>query len=473
MIFSSLKFMIFFPVVTLIYYLIPRKLKVYWLLAASYYFYMSWNMKYVMLIATSTLVSYLCAIAIEKTSSVKKKRIYIAVALIISLGILFIFKYFNFVVKSIASIVTFNPVYLKLILPVGISFYTFQTLSYVVDVYKGKIQAERNLGVYAAFVSFFPQLVAGPIERATNLLPQIKRESRFNYDMACEGVFLIIWGLYKKIVIADNLAVWADKVYGSVSSYSGSSLLLATLFFTFQIYCDFSGYSDIARGSAKLFNIELMENFKSPYFSTSIKEFWGRWHISLSTWFRDYVYIPLGGNRVSKVRTIINLMITFLVSGLWHGANWTFVLWGGIHGIGQVIENVLGIEKYQKHNFFWPVRVLFTFLFVMLAWVFFRAADISAAFYIIKHIFVGISNPVTYIISGFKSLGINKITLLKIAVIYVLPLFVYDYYCLHKNAYKCLQEKSVSVRYSLLTLAIVLMLLFGYVGQSTFVYFQF
>lgn len=330
MLFNSLEYAIFLPCVFLLYWVLPHKLRWVILLISSYYFYMSWNAKYVVLIATTTFVSYICAIFIEKTEKTVYKRFCLIVGLVLSLGILYFFKYYNFSMDLIERFVPITAPRYSFLLPVGISFYTFQTLSYVIDVYRGEVSAEKNLGIYATFVSFFPQLVAGPIERTANLMPQINSKKNFNYESARYGVRLALWGLFKKMVIADNLAVWVDKVYGNVTSYEGCSLAVAAFFFSIQIYCDFSGYSDIARGSAKLLDIELMENFRSPYFSASIKEFWGRWHISLSTWFRDYVYIPLGGNRVSKGRNVINYMITFLVSGLWHGDNLTFVVWGGI-----------------------------------------------------------------------------------------------------------------------------------------------
>ena len=330
MLFNSMAYAIFLPLVFIIYWCIPSKYRWILLLGASYYFYMSWNPKYVVIIAFTTAVSYLCALALEKVSSQPLRKIIVFIALMLCLGVLFIFKYYNFTLKTISHFISFEPKYLDFLLPVGISFYTFQTLSYVIDVYRKEIKAEKHFGIYATFVSFFPQLVAGPIERSGNLLPQIKEKHVFDIEKARYGIWLIVWGVFKKVIVADNLAVFVDQVYGDVYSYSGFSLVLATLFFTFQIYCDFSGYSDIARGSANLFGIELMENFKSPYFSESVKDFWSRWHISLSSWFRDYLYIPMGGNRVGTIRNCFNVLVTFLVSGLWHGASWNFVIWGGV-----------------------------------------------------------------------------------------------------------------------------------------------
>ncbi len=332
MLFNSLAFAIFLPIVFGLYWALPHRLRWAVLLLSSCYFYMSWNAKYIILILFTTIVSYISAILMERFSL--KRKVLLLLTLSVSLGILFIFKYFNFVSESFSQIcrllsIPIHSVTLKLILPVGISFYTFQTLSYVIDVYKGKVKAEHHFGKYAAFITFFPQLVAGPIERTENLLHQINEKHFFDYEQAAYGMKLMAWGFFKKLVIADNLAVFVDLIYGNVSSYQGFSLILATVFFSIQIYCDFSGYSDIAIGTARLFGIELMTNFRSPYFSGTVKEFWSRWHISLSTWFRDYIYIPLGGNRKGRIRQYTNLMITFFASGAWHGANWTFLMWGG------------------------------------------------------------------------------------------------------------------------------------------------
>ena len=349
MLFNSLSYAIFLPLVFIIYWLLPNKYRWILLLIASYYFYMSWNAKYVFLIFITTFTSYLCAILTEKNR--EHKKLILTITLIVCLGILFVFKYFNFFFESINYLLgnKLHSISLNLLLPVGISFYTFQTLSYCIDVYRGDIKAEKHFGYYATFVSFFPQLVAGPIERPDNLLPQLRKEKEFDYNKAVYGLKLMTVGFFKKIVVADNLAYYVDMVYNDLSYYQGFALVLAAFFFTIQIYCDFSGYSDIAKGSAKLLNIDLMDNFKTPYFSTTIKEFWSRWHISLSSWFKDYVYIPLGGNRCSKLRHYFNLLATFLVSGLWHGANITFVIWGGIHGLLQILEDIFHIKIGRAH----------------------------------------------------------------------------------------------------------------------------
>ena len=332
MLFNSLKFAIFLPIVFTIYWAIPSKFRWILLLFSSYVFYMAWNPKSALLILFSTLVSYSAGILLEKNSKTKKIIFYLAC--ILCLSVLFFFKYYNFTVGSVAKIgsilgISINTRVIEIILPVGISFYTFQTLSYIIDVYRGSIPAEHHFGKYATFVSFFPQLVAGPIERTQNLLVQIKSEHSFDYYKATYGLKLMAWGFFKKIVIADTISQYVGRVYGSPQNYQGFALLLTAILFTIQLYCDFSGYSDIAVGTAKLLGIELTINFRSPFFSQSIKEFWERWHITLSSWLKDYVYIPLGGKTTSKTRRIFNYIVTFLVSGLWHGANWTYVLWGG------------------------------------------------------------------------------------------------------------------------------------------------
>lgn len=344
MLFNSFAFAIFLPIVFCLYWALPHKYRWSLLLVASYYFYMSWNPKYVFLIFFTTAVSFFAAILLEKATDKKKKKFILYISAILCLGVLVYFKYFNFVSQSIVDIlravsINLNPITVDVLLPVGISFYTFQTLSYVIDVYKGEIKAEKHFGYYATFISFFPQLVAGPIERTKSLLPQIKKLHEFNYDQATYGLKLMTWGFFKKLVIADVLSKFVQIVYESPHDFKGFSLVLASFFFTIQIYCDFSGYSDIAIGTAKLLGINLMTNFKNPYMSASIKEFWSRWHISLSTWFRDYVYIPLGGNRVDRFRHSANLLITFLISGLWHGANWTFVAWGGYSWLSSNFRN--------------------------------------------------------------------------------------------------------------------------------------
>ena len=396
------------------------------------------------------------------------------------LGILFVFKYFNFFSESFVNFakifsIQLHPVTLKLLLPVGISFYTFQTLSYVIDVYKGNVKAEKHFGIYATFISFFPQLVAGPIERTNNLLPQIKAKHEFNYEQATYGLKLMAWGFFKKLVIADNLAIYSDKVFNNVYDFKGFALILAAFFFTIQIYCDFSGYSDIARGTAKLFGIELMENFKCPYFSSSIREFWSRWHISLSTWFRDYVYIPLGGNRVGKIRHYFNLMITFMISGLWHGANWTFVIWGGLHGLAQIFENVFTRKpkNYQPHGLERVLKVLITFTFCMFAWVFFRAQNLNEAIYVFGNMFRGISMHLEYLHKGFVDIKMDKISL----ALFLIPFSVmalFEYFSLTKDTIiRVSSLKKPFLRYVFYFGLVTLLIMLRAINNTEFVYFQF
>lgn len=342
MLFNSIDFLIFLPIVVLIYFILPAKIKQMWLLTASYYFYMCWNAKYALLILTSTIITYCSGLFLEKAKNLETeqkvkeryKKIIVAFSVISNLGILFYFKYTNFALEIVTAFLSgINieitvPVF-DIMLPVGISFYTFQALSYTIDVYRDDIYAEKNFLRYALFVSFFPQLVAGPIERSKNLLKQLAEPKKFKFENMREGLLLMLWGFFLKIVLADRIAIFVDTVYGDFETFSGYYLVVATMLFAVQIYCDFSGYSTIAMGTAKILDITLMENFDAPYLSASVAEFWRKWHISLTSWFKDYLYIPLGGSRKGKLRKYINKLIVFLVSGLWHGAQGSYILWGG------------------------------------------------------------------------------------------------------------------------------------------------
>ena len=479
MLFNSWQFALFFPVVFALYWSLPHKFRVWLLLIASYYFYMSWNVKYVVLILFTTLVSYFAALLLERTNSLRTKKIILTVSLVACLGVLFVFKYFNFFAGAVVDFLNMfalklHPTTLKLLLPVGISFYTFQTLGYVIDVYRGTTKPERNLGVYATFISFFPQLVAGPIERTNNLLPQIKAVHEFDYAQAVYGVKLMTWGFFKKLAVADVLAEYVDKVFADVYACKGFALLVAVGFFAVQIYCDFSGYSDIARGCSKMLGIELMENFRSPYFSASIHEFWSRWHISLSTWFRDYVYIPLGGNRVSKFRHNVNLMLTFIVSGLWHGASWTFVVWGAVHGLAQVIENACTSRKSEPHGFARVVRTAGTFVFVMFAWVFFRAQNLSEAVHVLSNLMAGCSDFMQYLKNGVADINLQWKQQLPVFALNFLMLSLWDYFSLHYDILASVtSSKHRSLRYVFYFVLLNALLLFRGVSNTEFVYFQF
>ena len=391
MVFNSLEFLIFYPAVLLMYFLAPQKWRWVLLLAASYYFYLSWNVELVFLIVFTTAVSYVSALVIEKKRDGTVARLCLCATLVVSLGILFFYKYFDFLAGSVTAVANrfgagWAPFSLGLMLPVGISFYTFQTLSYVIDVYRGDLPAERHFGYYALYVSFFPQLVAGPIERPENLLPQLRADHKFSRDDTAAGLRLMLTGFFKKIAVADLCAAYVVPVFSEPEHANGMSVILAAVLFAFQIYGDFAGYTDIAIGCARVMGIKLMKNFDRPYTAESIKEFWARWHISLSSWFRDYLYIPLGGNRCSKARHLCNLMTVFLVSGLWHGAAWTYVIWGALHGFYQVvgiltkklragIYDRLRIDRSSPAARLWRQGV--TFVLVTFAWIFFRANSIS------------------------------------------------------------------------------------------------
>lgn len=403
MLFSTAAFAVFMTVTFLAYWLLPHKYRWIFILMANAWFYISYDVRYLAVILVTMLASYTCAILIEKQDVAKKKKIIMTTGVVVTLSLLLVFKYLNFALYTVAKVlnrlsIPMQETTLRLIMPVGISFYTFMAVGYIIDVYKGKTQAVRHFGKYAIFVSFFPNISSGPIERAGHFIPQIDKEKTFDYDSVVYGARLLLLGLIKKIVIADMMTKYVDEVFNKVPQHHGICFAWATLLYTFQIYCDFSGYSDMAIGVARMLGFDLLTNFRQPYLSSSIKEFWGRWHISLSTWFRDYVYIPLGGNRCSKTRRDLNLLITFLCSGLWHGASWTFVLWGGIHGICQIIENRIkeatGLTREKEKTLTKPVKILLTlltFCIVSYAWMFFRANSISEAFYIVRSMFTDLS----------------------------------------------------------------------------------
>lgn len=413
MLFNSPEYAVFFLVVFILYWFVFSKkllLQNALLLGVSYYFYACWDWRFLFLLMFSTVLDYMTGVKMEQTSSVATKRIWFWISVFINLGFLGVFKYYNFFVESFTQLFnqlgwSINPVLINVVLPVGISFYTFHGLSYVIDIYKGRIQAERNFISYAVFVSFFPLLVAGPIERATHLLPQIKRPRKFDYGKSVDGLRQILWGLFKKIVIADNSARLADMVFNNYVEYSGAALLLGAVFFAFQIYGDFSGYSDIALGSARLLGIELLQNFSYPYFSRDIAEFWRRWHISLSSWFKDYLYIPLGGSEGGKWMRIRNTFIIFTVSGFWHGANWTFIFWGMLNAL-FILPSI--ISKTNRSNLqivaagrMFPTlqevfQMMATFGLAVFAWIFFRSQTLIQSIGYVKNMFVGLVNAKGY-----------------------------------------------------------------------------
>ncbi len=488
--FISISYLLFFPIVTLIYYLLPHKLRWVLLLIASYFFYMSWNQKYALLMLLSTVITYLSGLLIKNAgSNLYKKRLWLVLSLISNLSILFFFKYFNFVNGAFSDFFQMiNAQWgfenLDILLPVGISFYTFQALSYSLDVYRGDIQATTHFGRYALFVSFFPQLVAGPIERSSNLLPQLDKKVLFNYSRIKDGLGLVIWGIFKKVVIANRLAVVVDQVYADPAAYGGFETIIATIFFSFQIYTDFSAYTDIARGSARVLGFELMKNFNKPYFATSIPDFWRRWHISLTTWFRDYLYIPLGGNRVPKWRWYINIMIVFIVSGLWHGAAWSFLIWGVLHGIYQLID-LMTLKGRKRLNRLLSIDVsrpdivfskrLWTFTLVSFAWIFFRAENFEIAMTVVSN---SLQISALQLFDGsLYNLGLDSkdFTLSLYLIVFLLILWIVE----GKQArIRQLVFKYHDIpRYSIYLGLVFFILVFGYYGDTynadQFIYFQF
>lgn len=425
MLFNSLQFAVFLPIVFLLYWLVfdrflgRSKRQLMWqnafVVIASYVFYGWWDWRFLLLIAFTSLCSWGSGILIGNNRGSKKSKRWMWANILLNLGILGLFKYYDFFVTEFAQLfhLSTERLLLKVILPVGISFYTFQALSYSIDVYRGKIEPTKVIVAFFAFISFFPQLVAGPIERATNLLPQFQKKREFDYDTAVDGMRQILWGLFKKVVVADNCAVYVNQVFANSESHSGSTLLLAAVFFTFQIYGDFSGYSDIAIGTAKLFGIRLMRNFNVPYFSRDIAEFWRRWHISLTTWFRDYVYIPLGGSRVSKAKVIRNTFVIFLVSGFWHGANWTFIVWGAYHAFLFLPLILTGKNRKYTNQIaegrYLPTlketgQMLLTFILTVFGWIVFRSESIGQAWEVILGIMNSSLFTAPMVVVGLKKI---------------------------------------------------------------------
>lgn len=503
------------------YFLLPQKVRLFWLLGMSYYFYMCWNPKYVLLLLFSTAVTFFGGLAIERFAA---KKMFLAGTILANLSVLFVFKYFDFALSNLNFLLerfhikTVEPPF-SLLLPVGISFYTFQALGYTIDVYRKEIRAEKNFFRYALFVSFFPQLVAGPIERSKNLLKQVEEEHSFDYMRLRKGLLIMLWGYFLKLVIADRAAIFVNAVYGNYAAYDGLYIAAATLLFAVQIYCDFAGYSTIAQGAALVLGFRLMENFEAPYFAGSVAEFWRRWHISLSGWFRDYLYIPLGGNRKGKLRKKLNLMVVFLVSGLWHGASWNFVIWGGLNGFYQIAGMqkdkakawLAGrIEKKGKRTESREIRTdaikqerakpkkpggkhlgrsVLTFILVDFSWIFFRADSVQDAFAMIKSIFSpgrleaaeSAAGKAAVGLAAFKNgiftLGLNKyhflFLLLCIAVLWITDFFKYR----NVDIFAWIERQGVVVRYGIYLCLFCAVVLCGIYGvdyeASQFIYFQF
>lgn len=499
MLFNSYQFLLFLPLVLMVYYAIPSKFKHLWLLLSSYYFYMCWNAKYALLMLFSTTVTYLCSLLIEFVKCTEwddsKKTRYKNIALVLSLGLnLFVlgyFKYTNFAINMLEKLLAVFHVSLQIptfdiILPVGISFYTFQALGYTMDVYRDDIYAEKDFFRYALFVSFFPQLVAGPIERSKNLLKQLAENKPFSFQKAKHGVLLMLWGYFLKVVLADRIAMVVDEVYGEFASYDSMILIIATVLFAFQIYCDFYGYSIIAQGCAKILGIDLMENFNAPYLSFSVAEFWRKWHISLTSWFKDYLYIPLGGSRKGKFRKYANKLIVFLISGLWHGAGMSFVAWGFLNGIYQIAEEILcparvrleAFLKLKDTNYLYKIiQLLLTFVLVDFSWIFFRASGLTAAARIIREIFSIDMSSFRNLIPNLQTVGLGAGEIAVIAVSLLILLFA-DI-CKKKQIFICnkIMNSPWWLQSVFFVAAVCAILVFGVWGpeynQANFIYFQF
>lgn len=471
MLFNSLKFLLFFPIVCILYWVLPPRLRNGLLLIASYYFYMNWEPIYALLIMFSTVTTWGASLMIDKERDDRRRRLWLGGCIAVNIGILFVFKYFNFVTESVFEVLNATGLRLEvphfaLLLPVGISFYTFQAIGYIIDVSRRTVKPTHNLARYALFVSFFPQLVAGPIERSSNLLPQFGYRHKFNAVESIEGLKLMMLGYFMKLCIADNVSGYVDAVYNNLPYHNGTSVLLASFFFTFQIFCDFGGYSLIAIGAAKCMGFSLMQNFKQPYLATSFKDFWRRWHVSLTSWFTDYVYIPLGGNRCSKGRHAANTIGTMLISGLWHGANWTFVVWGGAHGALLVMNNVkrrIGWLNFKESWITKIINICFVFLLVMAGWVFFRANTLSDAMLAFKKMF---TEPGML----YKGEGVPSI-LLGLLLIGILMLR--EMWVEYKWRIPLISGTSMARDIAYTATLIIAILLCGQFNGGQFIYFQF
>lgn len=495
MFFNSFQFLLFFPIVVLLYYVIGKKIRWIWLLIASYFFYMSWNVKFLVIILAITFITYLSGIFISKAESIedeerriKLKKLSVAFSFIFSLGILFFFKYYDFAIDNINEVL--DVLHLRIVIPsfdilmpVGLSFYTLQALSYSVDVYRGDTKVERNFGKYALFVSFFPQLVSGPISKSKDLLKQFDCSNDFDYLRVKNGLLIMLWGFFQKLVIADRIAVVVNSVYNNYTSYSGSVVIVASILYAFQIYCDFSSYSDMARGAAQVMGIDIINNFDRPYFSKSIAEFWRRWHRSLGGWFRDYLYFPLGGSRKGNFKRYRNIMIVFLASGLWHGASWNFVIWGFLHGAYQIIgyelkpvrNKLLEITKIEKGSFLHKIiQILTVFILVDFAWIFFRANSFSQATYMIKSMFI--FNPWVLFDGTMYTLGLDEKDFL-VGVLSIIFLIIVSLYRRDKSVLNTIEKQNTIIRWIMYFSFIFFIIIFGMYGPGAgaqeFIYFQF
>ena len=498
--FDSFDFFVFFPIVLAIYFVVPKKVRTYWLLAASYFFYICWNPAFSILLLASTVTTFLCGFFIDvirnkaTNNSNKYIKLIIIACLIINLGILAFFKYTNFVLASINSVLVHMNIsiaikQLDILLPVGISFYTFRALSYIIDVYRKDVDVEKNFFRYALFVSFFPQILAGPIDKSKNFLPQlnnIENIKLWNAKRIASGAILMVWGYFLKMVISDRISIIVDNVFSNYHMYGSVELFLAAIGFTIQIYTDFSSYSMLAIGAGKIMGFDVMENFNTPYFATNVRDFWSRWHISLSTWFRDYLYIPLGGNRKGKFRKELNIFIVFLVSGLWHGANWTFLIWGGIHGLFQIIGDIsspfkkklVSLFKIKTDTFSYRLlQTIITFLLVTFAWIFFKADSISQAGGYIGRMFTR-HTPWVLFNGGLYELGLDRVEMNILLVgLVILILVSIVRYKKNQTLDAFLMSQNIWFEWVVIIGLILMIFVFGEYGAAfdaqQFIYFNF
>ena len=402
--FTSINFLFFVLIVIILNYLIPQRWRWTLLLVASYYFYLNWQPVYAVLLAATTILTYVCSRLLVNEQKEKSRKLICTVACLFPLGSLALFKYYNFITISITEALSYVHLYVEMpklnwLMPVGLSFYTFTSIGYIIDIYRYKYKPEPNFGIFALFISFFAQIASGPIPRGDKLIPQLRNPENISYENIMTGLRTMLWGFFMKLCVANRLGIYVDVIYGNMNHHNGGSLALAAILYAIQIYCDFAGYSLVAIGVARMLGIRLMDNFRRPYLATSIKDFWGRWHISLSTWFRDYVYIPLGGNRVSKKRNVLNLILTFLVSGLWHGAAWNYILWGGLHGAGQSVEKLAYKSSKQEleNRLLKGLKILFVFFIVCLLWVFFRLQSVEEIKVFFAKLFTDFGHPFTHV----------------------------------------------------------------------------
>ncbi len=486
MLFNSLYFLMFFAVAAVVYFAVPQKFKWMLLLAVSLYFYMCWNPIHIIILMAVTLISYLTAVYINKDKA-KGKKLCLGAGIVITLAFLLIYKYYGFFMDSVYDLlntlhISYTEAGISLALPVGISFYTFKAVSYMIDVYRGKIYC-KNVAKYLLYVSFFPQIASGPIERSTNLIPQFEKEHRFNSQTVESGLRLMLLGYFKKMVVADNLSGIVSKAFSSPESCTPFILFFVACLYSLQIFCDFSGYSDIAIGCTKVFGYDTMKNFDHPYFSKNIPEFWRRWHISLSSWFKDYLYIPLGGNRKGILRKYVNLMIVFLVSGLWHGSSWNFVFWGFLHGFYQIVSgltvklrekicNVIRINKCEKlHN---AVKIIITFVLVTFAWIFFRADSIESGFKYISCMFTNSGGALNFaaILSGIKMMFSTKAALISF-VAAMAPFLIFSFTDYFKPVSDIIDRRCTVFKIVFYALVTAYIVLFASTAVTDFIYIRF